>query len=195
MEAFSALLALCDGNPPVNDGFPSQMPLTRSFEFSLICTWTNGWAYSRDADDLRRHDAHCDVIVMSPTVIHYSFGEYLHRMILSHDPFSITDDSNSHVDNYLDNNATKFKDLWLDFDLQRHVNVPAHWDGCTIDLFILWASYNTTLNKSVASYLITDHTFVVCQLSMLIGTMTLCNVNCDNDSYDQESLTHPRLHT
>ena len=31
MEAFSALLALCEGNPPVTAGFPLQRPVTRSF--------------------------------------------------------------------------------------------------------------------------------------------------------------------
>ena len=31
MEIFSALRALCDGNPPVTGGFPSQRPVTRSF--------------------------------------------------------------------------------------------------------------------------------------------------------------------
>ena len=28
--------------------------------FSLICTWTNGWANNQDAGDLRRHRAHYD---------------------------------------------------------------------------------------------------------------------------------------
>ena len=32
METFSALLALCEGNPPVTSEFPSQMPLTWSFD-------------------------------------------------------------------------------------------------------------------------------------------------------------------
>ena len=32
IETFSALLALCEGNPPVTDGFPSQRPVTRSFD-------------------------------------------------------------------------------------------------------------------------------------------------------------------
>ena len=31
METFSALLAHCEGNPPVTGGFPSQRPETRSF--------------------------------------------------------------------------------------------------------------------------------------------------------------------
>ena len=32
METFPALLALCAGNSPVNGGFPSQRPVTRSFD-------------------------------------------------------------------------------------------------------------------------------------------------------------------
>ena len=32
MEAFSALLALCTGNSPVTGEFPSQRPVTRSFD-------------------------------------------------------------------------------------------------------------------------------------------------------------------
>ena len=32
METFSVLLALCQGNPPVIGGFPSQRPVTRSFD-------------------------------------------------------------------------------------------------------------------------------------------------------------------
>ena len=32
METFSMLLALCEGNPPVTSGFPSQRPVTLSFD-------------------------------------------------------------------------------------------------------------------------------------------------------------------
>ena len=32
MEAFSALLALCEGNPPLVGEFPSQRPVTQSFD-------------------------------------------------------------------------------------------------------------------------------------------------------------------
>ena len=32
METFSALLTLCEENPPVTGGFPSQRPATRSFD-------------------------------------------------------------------------------------------------------------------------------------------------------------------
>ena len=32
METFSTLLALCEGNPPVSGGYPSQRPVTQSFD-------------------------------------------------------------------------------------------------------------------------------------------------------------------
>ena len=32
METFSALLAICAGNSPLNDEFPPQRPVTLSFE-------------------------------------------------------------------------------------------------------------------------------------------------------------------
>ena len=32
MEIFSSLLALCEGNQPVTDGFPSQKPVTQNFD-------------------------------------------------------------------------------------------------------------------------------------------------------------------
>ena len=35
MEAFSALLALSEGNPSVTDELPSQRPVTLSFDFFL----------------------------------------------------------------------------------------------------------------------------------------------------------------
>ena len=64
METFSALLALCAGNSPVTGEFPSQMPVTKSFDvfFDLRL---NKRLSNREAVDLRRHRAHCDVVVMT----------------------------------------------------------------------------------------------------------------------------------
>ena len=66
MKRFSALLALCAGNSPVTVEFPSQRPVTRSFDlmFFFICARIKGWLSNRDAGDLRRHRAHYDVTVM-----------------------------------------------------------------------------------------------------------------------------------
>ena len=64
VETFSALLDLCEGNPSVTGGFPSQSQWRGALMFSLICVWTNGWTNNRDTGDLRRHRANYDVIVV-----------------------------------------------------------------------------------------------------------------------------------
>ena len=73
METSSALLAPCAGNSPITGEFPSQRPVTRSFDvfFDLYLnkrfskqSWINGWVNNREAGDLRRHRGHYDVIVM-----------------------------------------------------------------------------------------------------------------------------------
>ena len=64
METFSTLLALCAGNSPVTGEFPTQRPVTRSFDISLICAWINGWVNNRETGNFRRHRANYDVTVM-----------------------------------------------------------------------------------------------------------------------------------
>ena len=59
METFSALLALCAGNSPVNSPHKGQWRGAWT-----IFPWTNGWVNNRDAGDLRRHRAHHDGAVM-----------------------------------------------------------------------------------------------------------------------------------
>ena len=53
-ETFSALLSLCEGNSRVTGEFPSQRPVTRSFEIFFDLR-----------QSLRRHRAHYDVTVMT----------------------------------------------------------------------------------------------------------------------------------
>ena len=60
METFSALLALW----PVNS--PHKGQWSGALMFSLICACINRWVNNREADDLRRHRAHYDVIVTIP---------------------------------------------------------------------------------------------------------------------------------
>ena len=47
---------------PVNS--PHNGQWLGALMFSLICTWTNSWANTGDAGDLKRHRAHYDVIIM-----------------------------------------------------------------------------------------------------------------------------------
>ena len=77
----------------------------------------------------------------------------------------ITGDFSFHVDDCSDKDAATLKDLLLEFELQQHVNVPTHKDGYTLDLLITRMSDHTTLDDPVASYYISDHTLVVCQLN------------------------------
>ena len=65
METFSALLELYAENSSVTGEFPSQRPVTRSFD---SCAWINNWVNSREAGDLRRHRAYYGVIVMSASM-------------------------------------------------------------------------------------------------------------------------------
>ena len=64
METFSTLLALCEGNPPVNGGFPSQRPVRRSFDAFFDLHPNKRLSKQSDAGDLRRYRAHYDVTVM-----------------------------------------------------------------------------------------------------------------------------------
>ena len=65
METFFALLALCAGNSPVTDEFPSQRPVTLSFDvFFFIFAWINAWVNNREAGDLRHNHVQYDVTVM-----------------------------------------------------------------------------------------------------------------------------------
>ena len=70
MKTFSALLALCAGNPPVTGEFTAQRPVTRSFgvffDLRLNKPLRKHWN-TREAGYLRRHRAHDDVIIIGYT--------------------------------------------------------------------------------------------------------------------------------
>ena len=62
METFSALLAFCEWNSPVNS--PHKGQWRGALMLSLICACISGWVNNREAGDLRRHRVHYDVTVM-----------------------------------------------------------------------------------------------------------------------------------
>ena len=66
MEIFSVSLALSEGNPPVTGGFPSQRPVTRSFDFVFDLRLNK--ESNQDADDFRRHDV---IIIWQPKPLQY----------------------------------------------------------------------------------------------------------------------------
>ena len=64
METYAALLTICVGNSAGTGEFPTQRPVTLSFDGFFICVWINGWVNNREAGDLRRYRGHYDVTVM-----------------------------------------------------------------------------------------------------------------------------------
>ena len=64
METFSALLAICVGNSLVTGEFPTQRPVTWSFDVFFHLRLKNGWVNSGEAGDLKHHRAHYDITEM-----------------------------------------------------------------------------------------------------------------------------------
>ena len=60
METFSALLVFCADN----SHSPNKGQWRGALIHSLICAWTNSWANTEDAGDLRSHRAHHDATIM-----------------------------------------------------------------------------------------------------------------------------------
>ena len=58
IEKLSALLVLCEVNPPVTSGFPSQMVSNWGLMFYLILSWTSWWTNSRVHRGLSYHGAY-----------------------------------------------------------------------------------------------------------------------------------------
>ena len=65
---FSALVAICAGNSPVTDEFPTQMPVKRSFNVFFDLRLYKRLNKNCKAGDLRRHRAHYDFTVMFQVV-------------------------------------------------------------------------------------------------------------------------------
>ena len=63
METFSALLAFCAGNSPVTRVFPSQRPVTRSYDVLFDSRLNKRLSNNLDAGDLKRNHSHYDIIV------------------------------------------------------------------------------------------------------------------------------------
>ena len=65
MENKFRVTGLCDGNSPVTGEFPSQRPVSQSFDVFFDLCLNKRLVNNRDAGDLRRHLAHYDVTAMT----------------------------------------------------------------------------------------------------------------------------------
>ena len=61
---FSVLLAICAGKSPASGEFPTQRPVTRSFDVFFDLCLNKRLRNNREAGDLRRYRTNYDVIVM-----------------------------------------------------------------------------------------------------------------------------------
>ena len=57
-------MAICAGNSPVPGEFPTQRPVTRSFDVFFDLRLNKRLSNNRETGNLRRDQAHYDVIVM-----------------------------------------------------------------------------------------------------------------------------------
>ena len=62
METFSSLLALCEGNPPVIDGYSTQNASNVELFVSSLLPWTSCWTNSQVVGDV---GCSCDVAVIN----------------------------------------------------------------------------------------------------------------------------------
>ena len=72
----------CAGNSPVPGEFPTQRPVTRSFDVFFDLHLNNDWVNNGEAGDLRRHRAHYDVIVMPQHAITWTNANPKRCMVL-----------------------------------------------------------------------------------------------------------------
>ena len=64
IETFPRCWSFVRGIHRLSVDSPHKGQWRRALLFSFIYAWTNGWANNPDAGDLRRHHAHCDIILM-----------------------------------------------------------------------------------------------------------------------------------
>ena len=89
METFSALLAICAGNSPVPGEFPTQRPVTRSFDVYFdqrpnkrLSKQSWGWWFTTQSCPLWRHRNGFDVLV-ALVLRHVSIGLTLYFVLFA----------------------------------------------------------------------------------------------------------------
>ena len=65
LEIQASLLALCDGNHRTLVDSPPKLSVTRALMFPLMLPLPNGWTNTRIANDLKHHDAHYEITVIT----------------------------------------------------------------------------------------------------------------------------------
>ena len=82
IETFSALLVHCEENPSVTGRLPSRRPVTQSFDAFFYLRLNKRLSKQSDADYLRHHRAHYDVIVMPHTLPNILRADFISAGVL-----------------------------------------------------------------------------------------------------------------
>ena len=87
IETFSALLAICAGNPPVPGEFPAQRPVTQSFDifFDLrlnkrLSKQSWGWWFETQSRPLWRHrneESNADIVLSITHIVTRGSKKYI----------------------------------------------------------------------------------------------------------------------
>ena len=134
METFSALLTLCAGNSPVSGEFPSQRPVTRSFDvffdlrlYKRLSKHSWGWWFETLSSSLWRHR---NVQILWRSVVVEENNKTirafpLKRKCCHFDEILITDCTEScHFDNFRCSQWLKFRQ---NDDISVSVSPPFSW--------------------------------------------------------------------
>ena len=126
--------------------------------FSLICAWTNSWAYNGDAGDLRRHDviviySHIIVAITVPGA-HWSFctGSFTGAMTARVPSIDGTwCDSKVHIERVWHNNAT----VWHHSGISvANWLLPIHpLFGLHLDFIVSGFNFRPIIQKFYSSYM------------------------------------------
>ena len=93
MGTFSTLQAICVGNSPVTGKFPSQRPVTWSFDIFFDLRLNNDWVNNHESGDLRCTLAHYDITVMNVKISLKYSPPLLDHCAPGHDDTELADDS------------------------------------------------------------------------------------------------------
>ena len=110
--------------------------------FSLICVWTNGWVYNRNAGDLRRHRAPYDVTVMARFYIDCLYVTKL-RIYASLN-LTMKGKGNGLLPSRHPVNGSKFQCNWIGKNLLENF---VCWVAAILDISVVSGWFSVVLNS------------------------------------------------
>ena len=107
--------------------------------FSFICAWISSWVNNREADDLRHHRAHYDVIVMAEI----GFQSFLITLTFGRQLGSTDTWQYSKWYKHLNSQSLRYMTHW-DL-LMRHLT--GYWNILQGHLLLTWINLNPRMDK------------------------------------------------